>query len=121
VVIFFKELIMFKQYRARTKYTVISFLCVLAAFILSDPDLHIVQNLQFGGTTIVMLLQLAKGILYVTAAHHARKVIFDYPEADFQNMIKKAIESPVGAGLAAIAMSLAMLAFTISFVFVPMG
>jgi len=107
--------------RTRTRYTVYAFLSVLLAFALSDPDLNFIQNLPYGSVTIVMLLQLAKGILYVVAAHNARKALFDYPEADFQEAAKKALTTAHGAGLLCIALSIAMLAFTISFVFAPHG
>lgn len=76
---------------------------VLAALFASDPDIGILQGLPFGGSTLASILILSKAILAMTFAHFGRKALFDYPEGDFQDTAKKALEGSTGAGLLAVA------------------
>ena len=73
---------------------------VLAALYLTDPD---------GGiSTGMLLLSLVTPIIALGFAHFARKALHDYPEADARTLFRKARESPVGAGLALVALALVL-------------
>lgn len=50
--------------------------------------------------TLYLLLATAVGILGLLFAHVARKFLFPYPESNVQVLLAKAIQQPVGAGLA---------------------
>lgn len=65
----------------------------------SDPDAN-------GLSTLLGGLALIQGIWAVAASHWARKALTDYPEADQRRLFAKAAESPVGAGLALIALAI---------------
>lgn len=109
---------MFKS-RSRHVYTVYATLAVILAYFLCDPDLGIIQHLPIGATTVAVLLILAKGILYATAVHWTRKMVLDY--IDLDAIFTKANETPTGAGLAAVAISIMVLAITMCFVLAPRG
>lgn len=84
--------------RMRYLYIVGGSLAVLAALYLTDPD---------GGiTTSMLLLSCVVPVLAVAFAHFSRKALHDYPEADMRTLFGKAAESPIGAGLALIALAL---------------
>lgn len=84
--------------RFRNKFLVGGSVIVLAALFATDPDK--------GLSTGVLLLSLATGLIAVLLAHLGRKALHDYPEADMRKLFGKAAESPVGAGLALVALSL---------------
>lgn len=71
---------------------------VLSALYLTDPDR--------GLTTGMLLLSLVTPILAVGFTHLARKALHDYPEADARRLFRVASESPIGAGLALIALAI---------------
>lgn len=73
---------------------------VLAALFATDPDRGI--------TTGMLLLALVTPLLAVAFAHLARKALHDYPEADMRRLFRKAAESPTGAGLALLALSIVL-------------
>ena len=70
---------------------------LLAAIVslLTDPDSGLATAL--GGIALV------QGVWAVAAAHWARKAVLDYPEADWRPLLRRAGESPTGAGLALLA------------------
>jgi hypothetical protein len=74
----------------------------------SDPDAH-------GMSTILGGLALIQGIWAVAAAHLGRKALTDYPEADQRRLFTKAGESPVGAGLALIALAIVFVGLLLVF------
>jgi len=74
----------------------------------SDPDAH-------GLSTILGGLAIIQGIWAVTAAHLGRKALTDYPEADQRRLFTKAGESPVGAGLALIALAIVFVGLLLVF------
>ncbi len=74
---------------------------VLGALLWTDPDSNVL-------TTRMMLLALVSPIVAIALAHVYRKVLHDYPEADMQVLFRKAGESPIGAGLALIALSMVL-------------
>lgn len=73
-------------------------LAVLAALWVTDPDR--------GLSTSMLLLALVTPVLAVAFAHWARKALHDYPEADMRALFAEAGKSPVGAGLALVALAL---------------
>lgn len=73
----------------------------------SDPDR--------GMSTILGGLAIVQGVWAVAAAHWARKAVMDYPEANWRLFFGRAMESPVGAGLALIAGSIAFVGLLMVF------
>lgn len=70
---------------------------VLSALFATDPD--------NGISTGMMLLTLATAVLAVAFAHLGRKALHDYMEADAQELFRIAAQSPIGAGLALVALA----------------
>lgn len=83
---------------------------ILAAFasFYTDPDAH-------GLSTLLGGLAIAQGVWAVAAAHWGRKALTDYPEADQRRLFAKAGESPVGAGLALIALAIVFVGLLLVF------
>lgn len=82
---------------------------IAAAFsFYTDPDKQGLSTF-LGGLSILQL------IWAIGAAHLARKALTDYPESDQQMLFKKAAESPVGAGLALIALSIMFVGLLLAF------
>ena len=71
---------------------------VLAALFATDPD----EGIQTG----MFLLNTATGLIALALAHWTRKALFDYPEADARSLFRMAGSSPVGSGLALVALAL---------------
>lgn len=68
-----------------------------------------------GRSTILGGLAVLQGVWAVAAAHWSRKALFDYDSADMRSLFKRAAESPVGAGLALLAMSIVLVALLLLF------
>ncbi|MBX3603175.1 MAG: hypothetical protein KF863_21350 [Rubrivivax sp.] len=88
--------------RTRHVYMIGGSLAVLGALYLTDPDR--------GLTTSMLLLALVTPLLAVAFSHWSRKALHDYPEADMRSLFRRAGESPVGAGLALVALSIVVAA-----------
>lgn len=71
---------------------------VLAALLLTDPDQ--------GVSTAMLLLGVVTPLIAVLFAHLARKALHDYPEADARKLFAMAGGSPIGAGLALVALAI---------------
>lgn len=84
--------------RFRHKFMAGGSVAVLLALLATDPDK--------GGSTGLWLLGIASGMVALLMAHWGRKALHDYPEADARSLFAKAAESPVGAGLALVALAL---------------
>lgn len=76
-------------------------LAVLGALLWTDPDSNVL-------TTRMMMLAMVSPVIAIALAHVYRKVLHDYPEADMQALFRKAGESPTGAGLALVALSMVL-------------
>jgi multisubunit Na+/H+ antiporter MnhB subunit len=100
--------------RFRNIYMLIGSFLVLAAWVLSDPDLGVVQGLPFGSSTVATLLILSKTVLYVGVLHLSRKALVDY--LDLEVLFEKARTEPTGAGLAVVGVGLILLALSITIV-----
>lgn len=99
--------------RFRNWYVIFGTLLVLMLWLLTDPDLGIIQNLGFGAGTIAMLLFLLLGVVSSVMLYITRKAMFDYPVADFKVLGEQATRTPEGAGLYAIAIAIMTLAFSV--------
>ena len=75
--------------RLRHAVLTIGSILVIAAFYLTDPDK--------GASTIATLLGTTYGFIAVALAHLSRVALFDY--LDMQELLNKAKQSEVGAGL----------------------
>lgn len=97
--------------RFRNVFLGIGSLLTVFVLLLSDPDGGLVQNLPYGSGTVSLLISLVISILYIGLLHLARKGLFDY--IDLSVYFKKALEQPVGAGLALVAIAISMLAVSV--------
>lgn len=97
--------------RFRNVFLGIGSLLTVLVLLLSDPDGGLVQNLPFGTGTVSLLITLVISILYIGLLHLARKGLFDY--IDLSVYFKKALETPQAAGMALIAIALAMISVSI--------
>lgn len=86
--------------RYRKAFFIVGCAIVIGALLFTDPD--------SGISTAMLLLTMVTPLLAVAFAHLARKALHDYPEADARKLFKLAAESPVGAGLALVAISILM-------------
>ncbi len=84
--------------RHRHIFTWLGSAAVLAALLATDPDKGI--------ATGMIMLGFATPIIAIALAHLARKALFDYGSADMERLFREAIKSPVGAGLALIALAI---------------
>lgn len=97
--------------RFRHYYMGVGSLLVLAIWMLTDPDLGILKNLPFGGSTLATFVITLKVVVYVAILHLSRKALFDY--INMERVFKKAITTASGAGSIAIAMSVVCLAISV--------
>jgi hypothetical protein len=97
--------------RFRHYYMGVGSLLVLAIWMLTDPDLGIINSLPFGGSTLATIVITLKVVIYVAVMHLSRKALFDY--INMERVFKKAITTADGSGKIAIAMSVVCLAISI--------
>lgn len=97
--------------RFRNIFIGIGSLLTILVLLMSDPDGGFVQNLPFGAGTLATLIILVSSILYVGLLHISRKALLDY--LDLEEYFKKAIQTPEGAGLALIGVSLMMVSISL--------
>lgn len=82
-------------------------LVALIASLASDPD--------HGLSTALGGLALVQAIWAVALAHLGRKALMDYPEADMRRLFAEARQSPVGAGLALVAIAIILVGLLMVF------
>lgn len=97
--------------RFRNVYMVVGSSLVLLLWILSDPDLGLIQSLPIGASTVATLVMLLKTVLYVAALHLSRKALMDY--IDLEVYFKKALGTSTGSGHALVAVGLINIAIAI--------
>ncbi len=97
----------------RNKVLLLACFVVVMLFFMTDPDFGLITNMSFGAGTVASLLYIAKGLLAATLLYIVRKVMHDYPVADFEKLGEEAKKSPVGAGQYAISISLMTIAYSI--------
>ena len=95
----------------RTIYFTLGIIGMIALWLVTDPDAAILTDMPVGGKLLMIFANLSIFSLYALAFHWARKYILEY--VDFQEYIKKATETPQGAGLAAIAVAIYCLSLAI--------
>lgn len=98
--------------RFRHKYMILGSILVTLLWVITDPSIGIITALPFGASTIATILVLLKVVLYVGMLHISRLALFDY--INMSDVFRKAVTNAQGAGLAAIAISIAMLAISIT-------
>ena len=98
--------------RFRKLFTIIAMLMVVTLWIVTDPALGLMGKLPVGAGLLATIVILSKGVIGPSFLHFVRKWMFDYDVADFEKLGLKAIESPVGAALFALAISVMCLSFT---------
>jgi hypothetical protein len=86
-------------------------LFVVLTWVLTDPDAGIISALPIGASAVATLIILLKSVLYVGMLHISRIALFDY--LSLSEYFTKALRSPEGAGVALMAVSIAMLAISI--------
>ena len=89
--------------------------CLLTAF---DPDNHFIQTYHLTwlgdfSLAITTVIGDLKGLVPLILLYFARKMFHDYPVSDMESLGIKAKESPVGAGLYAIAIAIFVLAYAL--------
>lgn len=84
--------------RHRSLFLIGGAVVTMVLSLASDPD--------SGWSTVFGGLAIAQGIWAIAAAHWARKALMDYPEADVQELFRRASIEPTGAGLALIAIAI---------------
>lgn len=96
--------------RYRSIFLVLGAMFAAVLSFYTDPDAN-------GLSTLLGGLALIQGVWAVAAAHYSRKALFDYREADQRRLLATAGESPIGAGLALVALSICF--FGLLLVFSP--
>ena len=86
-------------------------LLVMLLVTLTDPSIGFISQLPFGAGLVGLLINLNIAVLFVSFLHIARKGLFDY--VDLSGFFSKALESSIGAGIALLAISVAMVAISI--------
>jgi hypothetical protein len=97
--------------RFRHYYMGLGSFLVMAVWMLSDPDLGIINKLSFGVATLATFMLLLKAVLYVALLHVSRKALIDY--IDLEKIFEKAMKSADGAGSAAVAIAITNVAIAI--------
>ncbi len=100
-----------KRIRKRSTYLIISLAIVLGLWTITDPDFGLLKNLPFGSGLIGMIVTIVTSFLGIGILHITRKAMHDYPVADFRRLGERAFQTPIGAGLFAIALALMTMAF----------
>lgn len=98
------------------RHIFIALTCMVSmlALLVSDPDANLLSQLSFGASTIRPIVAICAVFLYIGVLYIGRRGIMDF--ADFEKLYEKALESPVGAGLFAIAASIVMLSIAVAMI-----
>ena len=103
--------------RFRYKFMGLGGIFVMLSWILTDPDLGIIQNLPIGSSTVAMVVVLLKTVLYIGMLHYSRLALFDY--LYLKTVIDEAMKDPKGAGMIFIGIGLAMMSIDITILAAP--
>lgn len=96
------------RFRHRTIFLIGGAILAAAASLYTDPDAH-------GLSTLLGGLAIVQGVWAVAAAHWGRKALADYAEADQRTLFAIAKQSPIGAGLALIALAITFVGLLLVF------
>lgn len=102
--------IRFSKPRFRTVFLWAMFIFPAVVWILTDPQGNIIGNVGIFAPLVSLFTTLSPALWLVGFLHVAYKALFDYVEADRKALLKKALETPEGAGMALIGLGLAMTA-----------
>lgn len=80
-------------------------------YLLTDPSLGLIEDLPFGAGVVAEFVILLKVLLYVALLHLSRRALFDY--VDLQTFIRKAAETPEGAGRVVMSIGLFVVAIAV--------
>lgn len=101
------------QIRNRYKYSFIYLFISLLMLVITDPDNKIITDLPYIAS-IIIYIKIALGLILASTFYYISKSnLFDYKEADTQVLLRKAMETSQGAGLAIIGLGIIMLAVAI--------
>lgn len=100
-----------KKLRFRNIFVMAGSFLVLLLWILTDPSLGLIENMEYGASTLAMLTILLKSVLYVGVLHYSRKALIDY--LDFRIYLEKAGNTSTGAGLALVSVGLIMISISL--------
>lgn len=107
--------------RTRTILLLLGFVLVPFTFWLTDPDTGLVSNLGSFAGVVNYLVYVSPIFLFIGMWFIARKLLFDYPEADFRLLLKRANDSATGAGLALVSIAIMMLGVAVIIYAVVVG
>jgi len=97
--------------RFRHIYMGVGSALVIFIWLLTDPDLGLIDSMTFGAGTFATLVILLKSIVYVAVLHLSRKALMDY--LDLETAMKKAMQTSEGAGKVVQGVGLMMIAIAI--------
>ena len=100
-----------KHPRFRDTFLIIGAVFVTILYILTDPNLHILKNMPFGASTLVLLTTLLKSVWYVGFLYVSIRAILD--RIDLEQLFENADKTPEGSARVLIAISIMMVAIAI--------
>ena len=101
------------MFRERNMFIGIVIVSFILLWVITDPELNIVESIPFGAGLVSILTSISGALLGVVILHITRKGLMDYESADFNKRIISAQADPRASGLAAIAISLKTLAYAV--------
>ena len=99
-----------KELKFRHKFTIVGIIIALFALFGTEPGIDFI-NLPFGADVLAKLSGLPAAVFGVTILYVGIKGLFDF--VDRGKIYEKAIETPLGAGLAMLSISVAMVAIAL--------
>ena len=103
---------MFKM-RFRNLFNIWGGIIVVLLLMLTDPDNHLIRNLDFAAGTVANIVFLAKAMLGATLLYIIRKAMHDYDAADFEKLGERARQTPEGAAMYSIAIAIMTFAYAL--------
>lgn len=98
----------------KTRFVYMATIVVLGLFLLgaTSPNMGLLQ-LSYGADAVYRVSQIFIGLLGIAILHLGRKALQDY--LDLSEAVKKALETPLGAGLVCVSVSITMVAIALIF------
>lgn len=87
-----------KFLRHRSLLVLVAPVLVIAALLFTDPDK--------GASTSIWAIRLVTGFVAIAVSHWSMKAMFDYKEADRQNLLRQALAGNIAAGVALLAQAI---------------
>lgn len=89
----------------------IGFWFCVSFLLLIDPDSGLINKLHIGSGVISFLANVSMAFVAVAVLYLFRKIMHNYTVANLEELGRKALEHPIGAGLFAIAMAIFTVAY----------